>query len=112
MLGTIGAQIQCGESEDHMLRITETTEGDHAVRVRLDGIVSITNFAELEKICACYQARPDTMILLDMAGVTFMSSEAASQFVRLRSNNVSIVNCSPFIDTLLDLATASRNGTP
>ena len=85
-----------------MLRITENFENGKTVRLRLDGTISQTALAELEQLCSRHQTRHERMILLDMAGVVFMNNEVATKMVRLRSERLRIINCSPFIETLLN----------
>ena len=84
-----------------MLRITESIENDKTVRLRLDGTISEASFVELEEACGRYQDREEKIVLLDMAGVVFMNNQAASKLAPLRSERLRIVNCSPFIETLL-----------
>ena len=45
---------------------------------------------------------PGKVILVDMAGVVFMNNEVASKLAGLRSEQLRIINCSPFIETLLN----------
>ena len=85
-----------------MLRVTENFETDKTVRLRLDGTISQTSFAEVEEACSRHQANQEQIILLDMAGVVFMNNDVASKMVQLRSERLRIINCSPFIDTLLN----------
>jgi anti-anti-sigma regulatory factor len=91
-----------------MLRITESTENGKAVRLRLDGTVTSTSYAELETICARHRQTPSKTILVDMAGVVFMDNEVASKLARLRSERLRIINCSPFIETLLNTVEPSQ----
>jgi anti-anti-sigma regulatory factor len=84
-----------------MLRITENFENGKTVRLRLDGTISRTSFAELKETCARHQTSHE-QIVLDMAGVVFMNNEVATQVVSLRSERLRIINCSPFIETLLN----------
>jgi hypothetical protein len=60
-------------SSTKMLRITENAENGNIVRLRLDG-----------------------------TGVVFMNNEVASKLARLRSEQLKIINCSPFIEALLN----------
>jgi anti-anti-sigma regulatory factor len=84
-----------------MLRITEYIEGAKTVRLRLDGSLSATSFAEVEEACDRRRNDPGKIILLDMAGVVFMDNDTASRIARLRSDRLRVINCSPFIGTLL-----------
>jgi anti-anti-sigma regulatory factor len=85
-----------------MLRITENLENGKTIRLRLDGTVSVESIAELDKACARFRDRQLKMIILDMAGVDFMKDDAARKLVELQSDSLRIINCSPFIVTLLE----------
>ena len=83
-----------------MLRITENIENDKTIRLRLDGTITPESFEDLEKACIDRQDRQ--RIILDMAGVNFMHAESARKLAGLRGDSLRIINCSPFIATLLD----------
>lgn len=85
-----------------MLRITENTENGKTVRLRLDGTVDSASYAELEEAWERHHEGSGKIILIDMAGVVFMDNEAASRLAKFRSEQLRIINCSPFIETLLD----------
>jgi anti-anti-sigma regulatory factor len=85
-----------------MLRITETTENGKIVRLRLDGTVNSTSYEELEAAWTRHRGEPAKVILVDMAGVVFMDNAAASRLARFRNEQLRIINCSPFVETLLD----------
>lgn len=88
-----------------MLRITENFENGTTIRLRLDGTISPASFEQLEETCSRHQyASEDKVILLDMSGVVFMTNDTASKIVRLRGERLRIINCSPFIETLLNTA--------
>lgn len=89
-----------------MLRITEKIEDRRSIRLRLDGTVSAESADDLEKLCARYQSTDGRTVVIDMAGVNFMSPEAAQKLARLRGDSLRVINCSPFIATLLDTTTA------
>jgi len=88
-------------SDKLMLRITENSENGKTVRFRLDGTLTAASYSELEALCSQYQGSDGKIILLDMAGVVFMSDEVARKVLELRTDRLSIINCSPFIETLL-----------
>jgi hypothetical protein len=90
-----------------MLRITENTENGGIVRVRLDGTVTSRNYSELEAACARHQKIAGKIILVDMAGIMFMNNEVASKLAGCRSEQFRIVNCSPFIEALLNTVKTS-----
>src|SRR5262245_13880949 len=87
---------------DKMLRITENDDNGKTVRLRLDGTVNSTSYAELEAACSHHRETAGKIILVDMAGVVFMNNEVASKLARLRTEQLRIINCSPFIETLLN----------
>jgi anti-anti-sigma regulatory factor len=95
-------------SGTNMLRITENTENGKTVRLRLDGTVTSTSYTELEATCARYKEAPERIILVDMAGVVFMDNEVASKFAGLRGEQLRIINCSPFIEMLLNTVEPSE----
>ena len=84
-----------------MLRITEHLENG-TVRLRLDGTVSLQSFDELKEACNRHLEGSHRTIILDMSGVDFMNDEAASRLARLQSESLRVINCSPFVATLLE----------
>jgi anti-anti-sigma regulatory factor len=84
-----------------MLRITQSSPDEETVSLRLDGTLTATACGELEALCSEYQESGGKIIHLDMAGVVFMNEEVAKRLVELRSNRLSIINCSPFVEMLL-----------
>jgi len=88
----------------NMLRITESIENGKTIRLRLDGTITAESFAEIDEAYILQRQRDQRTIILDMAGVSFMNPESAQKLVQLRSENLRIINCSPFIATLLDTA--------
>jgi anti-anti-sigma regulatory factor len=89
-----------------MLKITENLDDGKTIRIRLDGTLSETSFSELKRVCSHHGADAEKIILLDMGGLVFMNNEVASRIVRLRSKQLRIINCSPFIETLLNTVAA------
>ena len=88
-----------------MLRITENFENGKTVRLRLDGTIDPTSFLELDAVCSRHKNSDGRVILLDLAGVIFMNDEAAKKFANLRGERLRVINCSPFIETLLETVT-------
>jgi anti-anti-sigma regulatory factor len=84
-----------------MLRISETSDSEKTVRLRLDGTLSTTSYADLEAVCSRHQANDGVSLVLDMAGIVFMNDEIARRLASLRSERLRIINCSPFIEALL-----------
>jgi anti-anti-sigma regulatory factor len=85
-----------------MLRIRESSENGHILRLRLDGTLTTGSYAELEAAFSQHQGNGEKIILLDMAGVVFMNDEVARKLADLRGARLRIVNCSPFIEALLN----------
>ena len=84
-----------------MLRITQSSPDEETVSLRLDGTLTTTGCDEVEALCLQYQESDGKLIYLDMAGVVFMNEEVAKRLMELRSNRLSIINCSPFVEMLL-----------
>jgi anti-anti-sigma regulatory factor len=84
-----------------MLIITENFEAGNTIRLRLDGTISRAAIAEIAQACSRHHDSEKQTILLDMAGVVFMSNDAASRLAGLQSEQLKLINCSPFIQTLL-----------
>ncbi len=85
-----------------MLRITENLENGNTIRLRLDGTISSVTLEDLTEVCDRHQQSEGRTIIVDMAGVNFMHDDAARQMAKLRGESLRIINCSPFISTLLD----------
>ena len=84
-----------------MLRITETIENKSTVRLRLDGSITDQTFSDLMAVYANHRNGDEPTIILDMAGVEFMSNDVAQKLIAMRGDRVRFINCSPFIDILL-----------
>lgn len=85
-----------------MLRITEKFENGKIVRLRLDGTLANEGFDELAKTLSVLRDGVGRTIILDMGGVEFMNDQAARELTKLRGADLRIINCSPFIATLLE----------
>jgi len=85
-----------------MLRITENFENRMTVRLRLDGTISNDGLAELINTFATHHDGAGRTVILDMAGVAFLNAQVARELISLRGDHLRIINCSPFIATLLD----------
>ena len=94
--------------ESSMLRITENLENRDAVRLRLDGILSSEAYADFENILARHHQDEMKTIILDMQGVTFLHEGAARKLALVRGDRMRIINCSPFIHTLLETVARQR----
>jgi anti-anti-sigma regulatory factor len=85
-----------------MLRITENFENGKTVRLRLDGTLANESFDELANALSVLRDGVGRTIIVDMGGVEFMNDQAAHELIKLRSDDLRIINCSPFIATLLE----------
>ena len=86
-----------------MLRITETVENPRAIRLKLDGILSTETYDDFEQVFLGHHAGDSKMIVLDMQGVTFLHEGAARKLARVGGGRVRLINCSPFIRTLMEM---------
>lgn len=85
-----------------MLKITESFETGNTVRLRLDGTLSNAAFGELADAYTAHRDDVGRTVILDMAGVEFMNDQAARSLINMRNERLLIINCSPFIATLLE----------
>jgi anti-anti-sigma regulatory factor len=85
-----------------MLRITENFENSKTVRLRLDGTLANEGFDELANALFVLRDGVGRTIIIDMGGVEFMNDHAARELIKLCGNELRIINCSPFIATLLE----------
>jgi anti-anti-sigma regulatory factor len=99
---SIALTIAQVKNEGHMLRITENLENGKAVRLRLDGTLDSLSLPGLEEVCSRHQSDDGKVILLDLAGLAFMNNDSAKKLIELRGDRFRIINCSPFIETLLE----------
>jgi anti-anti-sigma regulatory factor len=84
-----------------MLRITETSVNGKTISLRLDGTLNASSWPDLEEVCVRHRTNDGKILLLDLAGIVFMDDCGAESLARLRGEFVEIINCSPFIETLL-----------
>ncbi len=85
-----------------MLKISENIESENIVRLRLDGTLTHDGFSELTDTYLAHNDGIGRIVILDMAGVEFMNEQAARSLIDMRNERLRIINCSPFIATLLD----------
>jgi anti-anti-sigma regulatory factor len=81
-----------------VLRISENLDNGQILKLRLDGTLDDVSWPELEEILSRHRNR---LILMDLAGVPFMTNDVAKKLSALRGNRTRIINCSPFIEMLL-----------
>lgn len=85
-----------------MLRITENFENGRTVRLRLDGTLANEGFDELANALSALRDGIGQAIIVDMGGVEFMNDQTARELMKLCGDDLTIINCSPFIATLLE----------
>lgn len=83
-----------------MLRITKILEDEKTVRLRLDGRLDGSTLADLEAIILQSKNGRTKLITLDLAGVVFID-EASVKLLRKMKDQISIVNASLFVKTLI-----------
>jgi len=92
-----------------MLRITENIDSDKIIKLRLDGTISESSFAEIQAAFTRHvENSRGVIVVLDMAGVVFMNNDAVKSMVQLRSARLRMINCSPFIEMLLKTTAETR----
>lgn len=84
-----------------MLRITEITEDDKTVTLRLDGKLISMCVSDLEKLCLHYRDEKNKTVVLDFSGVTFIDSNGVRMLEKIKNKRIRIINCSLFIAALL-----------
>jgi anti-anti-sigma regulatory factor len=84
-----------------MLRITEVSKDDKAINLRLEGKLIGKWIAELERLCLHYTDEENKIVVLDFSGVTFIERKGLRMLESIKDGQIKIVNCSPFIDSLL-----------
>ena len=93
-----------------MLRITENFENGKTVRLRLDGTLANEGFDELANALSIHRDGVRRIIIVDLGGVEFMNDQAARELIKLRGDHLRIINCSPFIATLLETIANAKAG--
>ena len=86
-----------------MLRITETSENEKTVTLKLDGKMVGELVSDLEELCLHHRDEKGKTVILDFSGVTFIDNQGLSVLKKIKDNRVIIVNYSLFIETLLDV---------
>jgi anti-anti-sigma regulatory factor len=86
---------------DQVLRISKNLDNGQILKLRLDGRLDAASWPELEEILSRHRDSNDRLILMDLAGVPFMTNDVAKKLSALRGNGLRIINCSPFIEMLL-----------
>ena len=85
-----------------MFKITVASEDDKTVTLRLDGRVIGECVSELKELCQLYKNVKHKRLSLDFSGVTFIDDEVVRALEKIKDDRTKIINCSLFIETLLD----------
>ncbi|MER3445957.1 MAG: hypothetical protein C4291_03590 [Candidatus Dadabacteria bacterium] len=85
-----------------MLRITETSEDEKTIALKLDDKMVGTSASDLEELCLHYRDEKGKTVVLDLSGVAFIDNNSLKVLKRIKDNRVLIVNYSLFIETLLE----------
>lgn len=84
-----------------MLRITEVSKDDEAITLRLEGKLVGRWIPELERICLYNRDEKNKTVVLDFSSVTFIHKKGVRMLERIQDERLKIINCSPFIESLL-----------
>jgi anti-anti-sigma regulatory factor len=86
-----------------MLRVTEVSEDDKTVTLRLEGKVVNEWILILERACIYYKDKKNKTVLLDFSDVIFISEEGVKMLESIKDKRIKIINCSEFIRSLIKL---------
>lgn len=76
-------------------------QDDTTVALKLDGRVVGASVSELEKSCLHWRREKNKTVVLDFGGVNFIDRNAVKMLEGIKDERVKIINCSPFIRSLL-----------
>ena len=83
-----------------MMRITEISNLDNLAVLKLEGKIIDMWVDELEKECTRYLKKNISALVLDIADVSYISSEAISMLNGFKEN-LKIVNAHPYLELCL-----------
>ena len=83
-----------------MVRISESGSSNGIRTVKLEGRVEGPCVTEVQTYCQRILSQGRTLTI-DMAEVSFLDSRAVGLFRELMSQQVRLLNCSPFLNELL-----------
>lgn len=84
-----------------MFKITKTEQSDRTVNLRMDGRLIEEWHSEFEKLYLKIKKDDYKRIVIDFAGVSFIDDDAINYIQKISDERVDIINCSPFIESLL-----------
>jgi hypothetical protein len=91
--------VVIGKKIMSMLRITEVSTGRTEVSLRLE-----ENWLDMdtgERICLYHRDEKNKTVVLDFSGVTFIHKKGVRMLESIKHERVELINCSPFIESLL-----------
>lgn len=86
-----------------MFRITETSEDEKTVTLKLDGKMTGASASDLEELCLHHRDKRGKTVVLDLSGVAFIDNYGLKVLKKIKDNRILIVNYSLFIEALLDV---------
>lgn len=102
---TPNADLEKGLKE--MFKITKTEEDERTVNLRIDGKLVEDWQSEFERLYL--RIGRGRRIILDLSGVSFIDDSGIDFIEKMKDERIDIVNCSPFIESLLgDLVNRDR----
>jgi anti-anti-sigma regulatory factor len=93
-----------------MLRITEVSEDDKTVTLRLEGKIVNEWILILERTCLYHSDKKNKTVLLDFSNVTFISEEGVKMLENIKDGRVKVTNGSAFIRSILPSLITDNTG--
>ena len=94
-----------------MFKITKTKENDNTINLRMDGKLVEEWLSEFERLYLKIRNDDYKRIILDLSGVSFIDDNGIDFIEKIKDETIDIINCSPFIESLLgDLVNRDRIG--
>ena len=91
-----------------MIRITEIYEDNKMVKLRIEGKIVGPCIWDLERLCCDYIYKKEKEVVLDLEGVTFIDNKGLHMLGGFKDNEIKLVNCSPFIRSLISSSISSN----
>jgi anti-anti-sigma factor len=85
-----------------MLKITETSQGEKTITLKLDGKMVGRSASDLEELCLYHRDERGKTVVLDLSGLAFIDNHGLRILKKIKDNRVLIVNYSLFIEALLE----------
>jgi len=84
-----------------MFKITKTKEDENTINLRMDGKLVEEWLSEFEKLYFKIKKDKDKRIIIDLSGVSFIDDNGIDFIEKIKDRSIDIINCSPFIESLL-----------